>query len=297
MSPPLVGIIVPCFNQGRFAAECVASLEAQTWTHWRAVVVDDASTDDSAELMASLASDRVEIVRLTRNLGRALVRNEAVRRLGPVDYVLNVDCDDRLSATYVAALVAALEAERSAGLAYGTLHYFGDGSGNRTWPLLPFEHASRFLENRIPGPGVMFRAEALAATRGWRREFTNASGEDWDIWLQVVERGWNVVWVRDAVYEYRQHAGSFLSGRPADLRMQHDLLLFALHHRAIRASGTLREFLAARLIPEIASAIRRRRLSRAAKLALPLLRSTPWTACSLLARHYASRLRGILGSG
>lgn len=296
MSAPLVGIIVPCFNQGRFAAECVASLHAQTWQRWRAVLVDDASTDDSPSLLAPLAGERVEIVRLEQNLGRALVRNEAVRRLGAVDYVLNVDCDDRLTPSYVEKLVAALEGQPRAGLAYGTLRFFGEGSEGTAWPVQEFDAATRFLENRIPGPGVLFRSEALAMTSGWRGEFTTISAEDWDIWLQVVEKGWSPVWVRDAIYEYRQHGDSFLAKRPPDLRLQHDLLLLALHHEAITETGTMRAFLSARAIPHLTAHLRRGEFGRAAALARPLFRFAPGATCSLVARHYVGRLRGILAS-
>ena len=289
-----VGVIVPCFNQGRFAAECVASLHAQTWTDWRAVIVDDASTDDSAALLDMLAGDRVAVVHLTQNLGRALVRNEAVRRLGSVDFVLNVDCDDRLTPPYIEQLVRALERDPKAGLAYGTLRYFGAPHPNETWPDAPFDFDTRYLDNRIPGPGVLFRASALAETKGWRREYTRHGGEDWDIWLQVVERGWRPVWVRDAIYEYRQHEQSFLARSTTETSTIQDLLLLRLHARAIASSCGLDAFLTPRLIPHLAGSIRAGRFKEAARTAGPLLRHAPGATLKLLARHYGQRLRAIL---
>jgi glycosyltransferase involved in cell wall biosynthesis len=294
MTEPLAGIIIPCFNQGRFAAECVASVRRQSWPNWRAVIIDDASTDDSAALLDLLAGDRVDVVHLRRNLGRALVRNEAVRRLGQVDYLLNVDCDDRLTPAYLDQLVRALEADASAGLAYGTLRYFGDAHVDETWPTEPFDFSRRYLDNNIPGPGVLFRASALAQTSGWRVEFTRDSGEDWDIWLQVVERGWKPVWVREAIYEYRQHGASFLARRSSETRVNQDVLLLGLHARSIRESSGVEAFLAPRVIPDLAAAIRGGRFGRVASLARPLLRHAPVTTTKLLARHYMRRLRGIL---
>ena len=293
---PLVGVIVPCFNQGSFAAECVESLHAQSWENWRAVVVDDASTDDSMERLRRLASPRVEVVSLERNLGRALVRNEAVRCLGPVDYVLNVDCDDRLTPDYIAPLVAALEADPRSGLAYGTLRFFGAShpSGESVWPGSSFVERRRYLENVIPGPGVMFRAAALAQTRGWRAEFTQTSGEDWDIWLQVFEAGWRLLWVRDAVYEYRQHAASFLARSNAANQIDVLLNLLRTHAPAIRRERQLAEFLAPQIIPGLVHAIRRGDARRTLGIGGPLLRHAPWTAMRLVAQHYGRRLRDIL---
>jgi len=288
-----VGVIVPCFNQGHFAAECVASLRAQTYANWRAVVLDDASTDDSWTTLQTLASDRVSVVHLDRNLGRALVRNEAVRRLGDVDYVLNIDCDDVLTPTYIEKLAAALDANPRAGLAYGLLHFFGAMEGN-TWPSKPLVREARFLENVIPGPSVLFRAEALRQTKGWRREFTKSSGEDWDIWLQVVGAGWDVVWVRDAEYRYRQHSQSFLAQSSERTQIEVQLNLLGLHAKEIAGTVGLDAFLTPQVLPALLGAFRRGDVRYASHLLRRLLRSAPLATLSLVARHYGRRLRAIL---
>lgn len=280
-----VGVIVPCFNQGRFAAECVASIEAQTYPELRAVVVDDASTDDSGALLDALASDRVRVVHLTRNLGRALVRNEAVRLLGDdIDYILNVDCDDRLSPEYAAKLLDALERDPSAGLAYGTLQFFGDVRERETsWPRAEYVHAERYVENRIPGPGVLFRAAALRQTAGWRADFAQTGNEDVDIWLQVVEHGWKALWVRDAVYHYRHHGSSFLSGA-SELNQARGALVLLRHHReGIEETVGVGAYLERHVMPHLRSAVRHRRWREAKPLVTP-------ATFRLLARYYLRRL-------
>lgn len=293
MSGPVVGIIVPCFNQGRFAAECVASLHAQTYRDWRAVVIDDASSDDSRAVLDSLRSDRVEIVHLKRNLGRALVRNEGLRRLGNVDYVLNVDCDDVLSPDYLQQLVSALEASPHSGLAYGTLHFFGAlrTPGAQKWPTEPYEATTRYLVNTIPGPGVLFRTAALQQTDGWRAAFTHSSGEDHDIWLQVVEAGWDVRWVRDAVYRYRQHESSFLAQSTLWTQVEVQLNILTYHARGIRATTGMRAYLEPMIVPALLESIRRGRLRRLFRIVSVTMRKAPIATLTLVARHYAKQLR------
>ena len=280
-----VGVIVPCYNQGRFAAECVASIEAQTYPELQVVVVNDASTDDSAALLEALATYRVRVAHLTRNLGRALVRNEAVRLLGDdVDYVLNVDCDDRLSPDYVARLVEALEREPRAGLAYGTLHFFGDlRETNTSWPRAEYVHAERYLENRIPGPGVLFRAEALRQTAGWRAAFAPTGNEDVDIWLQVVEHGWTPVWVRDAVYHYRHHGGSFLSGANEMNQAKAALVILNHHRPGISETVGVDAYLERHVMPYLRGAVRAGRFRDARPLVTP-------ATVRLLARYYLQRV-------
>ncbi|HEY0160850.1 MAG TPA: glycosyltransferase family 2 protein [Thermoanaerobaculia bacterium] len=279
-----VGVIVPCFNQGRFAAECVASLQAQTYGDLRVVVVDDASTDGSGALLDALASPLVQVVHLQRNLGRALVRNEAVRLLGDdVDYIMNVDCDDYLAPDFIAKAVEALERDPKGGLAYGTLHFFGElRERETTWPREPYVHAERYLENRIPG-GVLFRAAALRETDGWRADYGRTGNEDVDIWLQVVERGWTPVWVRDAIYHYRHHGGSFLSGAGELNQARAALVILKYHREGIEETIGVSAFLERYVMPYLRGAIRRGRWKEARLLIRP-------ATLRLLGRYYLRRL-------
>src|SRR5262249_1450485 len=147
----------------------------------------------------------------------------------------NVDCDDALSVDYVEKLVAALEAVPSAGLAYGVLRFCGAvRNGEKSWPDRSFRRERMYLENVIPGPGTMIRAAALAQTAGWRSEFGLCSGEDYDIWLQVVEAGWHPLWVQDAIYHYFQHEASFLARARDDTQLEVALNILALHSAHIR---------------------------------------------------------------
>lgn len=293
MKVPVVGIVVPCYNQSRFAAECAASLEAQTWPHWRAVLLDDASTEPEAQDLDRLASDRLTVVHLDRNLGRALIRNEGVRRLGSVDYVLNVDCDDVLTPEYVERLVTALENDPKAGLAYGTLRYFGapHPSGAATWPPHEMRPERRFIENVIPGGGAMVRRTALEETAGWRVEFTRCSAEDYDFWLQVVDAGWGVLWIHEVEYMYRQHPSSFIARSTEREQVRQALGLLRFHHRAIGRVSGLDSFLTPLVMPTLYAALRAGRFRESAEIAGPLLRYAPITAIRLAARHYGRRLR------
>jgi glycosyltransferase involved in cell wall biosynthesis len=292
MAQKRVGIIVPCFNQGQFAAECIRSLQAQTYQNWRAVLIDDASTDGiSGRICEGLISDRVKVVRLKQNLGRSEVRNEGVRQLGNVDYILSVDCDDYLSSTYVAQLTSALDANRDAGLAYGVLHCFGEVRGVKTWPNKPLTYENLYLQNQLPGSGVMFRSHALSQTAGWRRDFSSVGREDYDIWLQVVERGWKPVWVKEAACHYRQHAQSFLATNGEDSLLISDVYILKYHLRSIQASIGVAGYLRHRLMPALLKALHELDVRRMQNLGWPLLRICPATSVRMMAEHYSCRLR------
>ena len=67
----LVSIIMPTYNCGAFIAETIATVQAQTHPRWELLVVDDCSTDDTADVVGALAKDdpRIRYVRLETNSG------------------------------------------------------------------------------------------------------------------------------------------------------------------------------------------------------------------------------------
>ena len=91
----LISIIMPTYNCGAFIGETIATVQAQTYSHWELLVVDDCSTDDTAKMMASLAKSdpRIRYVRLETNSGAAMARNRAME-LAQGRYMAFLDSDD-----------------------------------------------------------------------------------------------------------------------------------------------------------------------------------------------------------
>jgi len=95
---PLVDVIVVNFNYGRFLRDCLESIAAQTYRNWHCTIVDNASTDDSVDLInefVSDKSDRFTLVRSSENLGQMGGFKLGLKHaIG--DFVCFVDSDDIL---------------------------------------------------------------------------------------------------------------------------------------------------------------------------------------------------------
>ncbi len=76
----LVSVITPSFNSRAFIEECISSVRSQTYPSWEMVIVDDASTDNSVDVIrASAATDaRIRLLQLRSNSGPAVARNTAI---------------------------------------------------------------------------------------------------------------------------------------------------------------------------------------------------------------------------
>ena len=78
---PRVSVIIPVFNRDELIAACVRSVQAQTLTDLEIIVVDDASTDRTAQVVAALAArdPRIRLERCERNMGPGMARNGGSR--------------------------------------------------------------------------------------------------------------------------------------------------------------------------------------------------------------------------
>ena len=93
--PPLVGILIPAFNAGRWIAETIRSALAQTWPRKEIIVVDDGSTDDTLAIARRFASAQVAVT-TQPNQGAAAARNTALS-LSQADVIQWLDADDVLA--------------------------------------------------------------------------------------------------------------------------------------------------------------------------------------------------------
>ncbi len=124
---PLVSVVVPCFNHGRFLAACLDSICSQDYEALEVTVVDDASTDAATirVLQDAAARDGVTVIRQHTNSGPSAARNRAIAQASG-RYVLPVDADNILFPGALRSLVEQLQgAGELVGYIYPNCQYFG----------------------------------------------------------------------------------------------------------------------------------------------------------------------------
>jgi len=89
---PLVSVVIPCYNHGRYLPEAVASVRRQSWPDVELIVVDDGSTDDSRTVAAGFAE--VKLIRQS-NEGLSAARNRGLHASSG-EIVIFLDADDIL---------------------------------------------------------------------------------------------------------------------------------------------------------------------------------------------------------
>jgi glycosyltransferase involved in cell wall biosynthesis len=201
MMPPRVTVILPCYNAHRYLDEAIASVRAQTLPEVEIVVVDDGSTDPATLAhLAALPAD-VRVVR-QENRGLAGARNSGFREARG-EFVLPLDCDDRLAPTMLEACLAALE--RGGGYAHAHMTLFGDESGvvRKT-----FNFFEQLATNQLPYCLLVPRALWLEA--GGYDESMRLGYEDWEFNIRLGALGHFGAQVSEPLFHYRVSAAGML---------------------------------------------------------------------------------------
>ena len=122
---PLVSVVMPTFDQGRFIARAIQSLLGQQLREWELIVVDDGSPDDTGEVVAPYLDDpRVSYVRLPRNRGLGAALNDGLARARG-RYIAYLPSDDVYYPAHLAALAEVLACADQAVLAHsGIRHHY-----------------------------------------------------------------------------------------------------------------------------------------------------------------------------
>lgn len=163
-----VSVIIPVYNERDTVAETIARVRASAaWSAQGAgrcdkqiIVVDDASTDGTGEVVAALAADDLELVRQPRNMGKGAAIRRALEQVTG-DIVLIQDADLEYDPSDYPALIAPI-ADGQADVVYGTRAPRFEGM---RWPHRVFNWLAARLANLLYRAGITDEATCYKAFR------------------------------------------------------------------------------------------------------------------------------------
>lgn len=183
---PKVTIAVPSYNQGRYLEQCLASIFAQD-VPVEVYVADAGSKDESGEVIARYA-DRLLGWRSRKDAGQAAAINEGAAA-GTAPYVAWLNSDDMLEPGGLARLVAALEGDPQAPMAYGRVwDHFEDPPRPRK-PVAMVRPFSEWWMSQfciVSQPGTLVRRRAWESVGGVDESLHLAM--DYDLWWRLYKR-------------------------------------------------------------------------------------------------------------
>ena len=208
---PKVSVVIPTYNRARFIVDTIHSVLAQSFQDFEIIVVDDGSTDNTAQVVSGLP---VTYIR-QENQGGPVARNNGLK-VARGEYIAFLDSDDALLENALEKGVEVLDRHPEVGFSYGWA-YLMDEKGHifglrRSRSRHSYVREGReeigelIFGNYIPSPTSMIRRSCLEEVGAFDPELRVVS-EDFELWVRLAKR-YAVAYIAQPLAKYRVHPHS-----------------------------------------------------------------------------------------
>ncbi len=203
---PLVSVIMPAYNAERYIGEAIQSVLDQTLADWELIIVDDGSTDHTAEVVRRFANPRIRYI-YQKNAGPSVARNRGLEHAQGT-FIAFLDADDLYLPRKLQGQVAFLQQRPEVGLVAGGYHYL-DSEGKilatyTPWTTFPVLDLNTWLMTcPVWTLQILVRREWLQMVGGFDPALV--SQEDYDLLLRLALAGCPMAWLEQIVCGYRLH--------------------------------------------------------------------------------------------
>jgi len=244
---PTVSIVLPNYNYARYLDERIQSLLNQTYSDFELIILDDASTDHSIDIINAYAADpRIRTHFFSENSGSPFRRWNDGASLARGKYLWIAEADDTCEPTLLEKLVPKLEAHPAVGLVYcqstsidengryiGSWQAYTDTLDPARWREDFVERGRNELNyllqrNTIPNASAVLMRRQLFFDAGMADPSFKVIG-DWMLWWKILMQA-DVAFVAEPLNHFRTHAGS-VRGKS----LQQRLVQFIEEYRGLKS--------------------------------------------------------------
>jgi len=205
---PTVSVIILSHNYGHDLMRAARSVFEQKYAPIEVVILDVGSDDNTWEIAQQIAREHPSFpVRLKQlpNVGPSIARNHGAA-MTRGEFLLFLDADDYLSPEFLNKTMLSLMANPRASLAYAACQMFGGQVGQ--WATAPYDF-KRLCRENLFNYCVLLRREAFLQVGGFDEE-NFGYYEDWELWIRLGKRGWDVAQVPETLFFYQSHLNTSL---------------------------------------------------------------------------------------
>jgi glycosyltransferase involved in cell wall biosynthesis len=243
---PRVDVIIPAYNAAKYVAAAIESVLAQTFSDWRVLVIDDGSTDETAEVVAPYVARLEGKIKYIKRIngGVSAARNTGILN-SSAEFLAMLDADDIWLPCRLAESLKVIEARPEIGLTYGFISRIDqDGRLIDTW-----DRRQKHGEGRVAPYIYMKQIDLPTLTVTVRRKCIDEVGmfdeslritEDRDLWFRISLR-YEVALVPKVLAYYRVSPNSITTDPNKMLKAQ---LQFIDKHYGANGCGVLRRRMA-----------------------------------------------------
>jgi len=239
---PLISICIPVYNGEKYVAETINSVQAQTYDNIEILIQDNASTDNTGEILQALADQdmRIKVARNDENCGMAGNWNLAVNR-AQGDYVMLLSADDLLMPDFLSEGLSTFEMDKVDAVV--TNHLFiksGELSPrkNLTKPGIYQHHSSTILlHNPFSVNFTLFRRALIEELKVNGELFRSFMTCDYDLCIRLSLTDAKITYCHTPLGIYRVHDSNL--SKQARKMLRQTVLVVCSHKRALMKSCRL----------------------------------------------------------
>ena len=178
---PLVSVIIPTFNRAKLVPRAIKSILDQSYANFECIVVDDASTDDTKNVVNSIKDERIIYLRHQENRHVSATRNTGINNARG-EFIAFLDDDDEWTPDKLEVQVPVIEKTGpEVGLVYAWMEYFQDGKSLRIHaPELRGNVFVEMLDKQAIGgcPTLMIKRKVLSVVKGFDENLPRGNDGD-----------------------------------------------------------------------------------------------------------------------
>ncbi|PSN16421.1 hypothetical protein C7293_02630 [filamentous cyanobacterium CCT1] len=247
-----LSIIIPCFNDGQFIKEAVASVTACPEQIYEIIIVNDGSTDPlTHQVLNELRNNGYQVID-QQNQGAPSARNTGIR-LAKGEYILPLDADNRIRTAYIYKGIEILDRYPDVAVVYGDVEHFGEEINaldelptfSNPYEAISFENGFRAVQ-RIPDFNLswLINHNYIDMCAVYRKSVWDECGpydvnmpfgcyDDWDLWLSIAKKGYRFYHIPEILFEYRVRPTSLSTASRSDERNKVVYRYLASKHAAL----------------------------------------------------------------
>jgi len=217
-----LSVIIPCFNDGQFLKEAIASVTACPDQFYEIIIVNDGSTDSlTHQVLNELRSNGYQVIDQP-NQGAPAARNTGVR-LAKGEYILPLDADNRIRTAYIYQGIEVLDRYPDVAVVYGDVEHFGAGihgleelpAFSVPYEAISFENGFRAVQ-RVPDFNLswLINHNYIDMCAVFRKSVWDECGpydvnmpfgcyDDWELWLSIAKKRYRFYHIPEILFEYR----------------------------------------------------------------------------------------------
>lgn len=210
----IISVLMPVYNPGSYLRGAIDSILNQTFSDFEFLIINDGSTDESLDIIASYSDPRIKVINNQKNLGLSPSLNRAAM-MARGKYLARMDADDVTLPDRFQRQVSYLEKHSEVGVLGGSIRIIDErGDMLLQVPPVPYEPIAvqweMLFRNPMIHPTIMMRRGLYQQVGGYAS--ARILSEDYDLWRRLIKIT-QLANLREVIHYYRMHPGSVTATR------------------------------------------------------------------------------------